>query len=81
MRDEYNIMNLEPRKNPYFKTNGHLMKNSNIDVKKAPTEAQMEMLKQAATRPIFFDEDSQELSDADLAKFKKLSAEKSSTLN
>lgn len=57
------------------------MKISNVDVKKAPTEDQMEMLKQAARHPICFDEDSQELSDAELAKFKKVSAEKSSTLN
>lgn len=57
MRDEYNIMSLEPRKNPYFKTKEHLMKNSNINVKKAPTETQMEMLKQAANRPICFDDD------------------------
>lgn len=65
MRDEYNIMSLEPRKNPYFKTKEHLMKNSNINVKKAPTETQMEMLKQAANRPICFDDDSPELPDAD----------------
>lgn len=72
---------LKPRKNPYTQTKGNIMKISNVDVKKAPTETQMEMLKQAAKRPICFDEDSPELSDADLEKFKKTSAERNSTFN
>ncbi|WP_373245540.1 hypothetical protein [Lacrimispora indolis] len=49
------------------------MKISNVDVKKASTEKQKEMLEDAEKRPICFDEDCQELSEADLAKFKKVS--------
>lgn len=49
MRDEYDISKSNPRKNPYVKT-------TNVDVKKVPTETQMEMLKQAVKRPISFDE-------------------------
>lgn len=49
------------------------MKASNVDVKKAPAEKQMKMLEAAAKRPICFDEDCPELSDEDLAKFKKIS--------
>lgn len=54
------------------------MKVSNVDVKKAPTENQMKMLEAAAKRPICFDEDCPELSDDDLAKFKKISDERKS---
>lgn len=52
------------------------MKVSNFDVTQAPTKEQIEMLKQAADRPIFFDEDCPELSEADLAQFKKISDER-----
>lgn len=51
----------------------YIMKVSNVDVKNAPTENQMKMLEAAAKRPICFDEDCPELSDDDLAKFKKIS--------
>ena len=51
----------------------YIMKVSNGDVKNAPTENQMKMLEVAAKRPICFDEDCPELSDDDLAKFKKIS--------
>ncbi len=52
------------------------MKVSNFDVTQAPTKEQIEMLKQAADRPICFDEDCPELSEADLAQFKKISDER-----
>lgn len=48
------------------------MKVSNVDVKKAPTEKQKKILEEAAKRQICFDEDCQELSEADLAKFEKV---------
>lgn len=52
------------------------MKVSNVDVKKAPTKEQIKMLEKAKKRKISFDEDSPELSEEDLAKFRKISDER-----
>lgn len=52
------------------------MKVSNADVKKAPTKEQIRMLEKAEKRNISFDEDSPELSEEDLAKFRKISDER-----
>lgn len=48
------------------------MKTFSIDVTKTPTEEQIKMLEAAANRPICFDEDSPELSEDDLAKFRRI---------
>lgn len=52
------------------------MKVSNVDVKKAPTKEQLKMLEKAKKRKISFDKDSPELSEEDLAKFRKISDER-----
>ncbi len=44
-----------------------------IDVTKSPTEDQIKMLKEAEKMPISFDEDSPELTDEQLAQFRKIS--------
>lgn len=49
---------------------------SDIDVKKAPTIEQIKMLEQAARLPISFDEDCPELSEEELAKFRRISDER-----
>lgn len=42
-----------------------------IDVKRGPTKEQLEMLEKAASMPIVFDEDSPELSEEELAEFRR----------
>lgn len=49
------------------------MKHMNIDVTKKPTEQQQQMLKEAASRPITFDEDCPELTDSQLKQFRRVS--------
>lgn len=49
---------------------------SDIDVKKAPAIEQIKMLEQAAKLPISFDEDCPELSEEELAKFRRISDER-----
>lgn len=49
------------------------MRISNIDVTKAPTDKQIEMLEQASKLPTYFDDDCPELSEEDLAKFRRIS--------
>lgn len=48
------------------------MKCMNIDVTKKPTEQQQQMLKEAASRPIAFDEDCPELTDSQLKQFRRV---------
>ncbi len=52
------------------------MKAVSIDVNKAPTKEQIMMLDKAAARKVVFDEDCPELSEEDLAKFRKISDER-----
>lgn len=49
------------------------MKCMNIDVTKKPTKQQQQMLKDAASRPITFDEDCPELTDSQLKQFRRMS--------
>lgn len=44
----------------------------NIDITKKPTEQQQQMLKDAASRPIAFDEDCPELTDSQLKQFRRV---------
>ena len=44
-----------------------------IDIKKEPSKEQIEMLERAESMPIVFDEDSPELSDEELAEFRRIS--------
>lgn len=49
------------------------MMKCNVDVHRTPTKDQTEMLKELAERPVVFDEDSRELSEEELAKFRRIS--------
>lgn len=44
----------------------------NVDVHRTLTKDQMETLKELAERPVVFDEDSRELSEEELAKFRRI---------
>lgn len=48
------------------------MKYMNIDITKKPTEQQQQMLKDAASRPVAFDEDCPELTDSQLKQFRRV---------
>lgn len=52
------------------------MKVSNVDVTRKPTKEQIEMLNKVADRPVTFDEDARELTEEELAKFKRVSEER-----
>jgi uncharacterized protein (DUF4415 family) len=43
-----------------------------IDVSKKPTESQIRMLEELDAKPITFDEDCPQLSDAELAQFRRI---------
>lgn len=49
-----------------------------IDITQGPTKEQVEMLENAASKSIEYDEDCLELSDEDLQEFKRISKEKQS---
>lgn len=49
------------------------MMKCNMDVHRTPTKEQLEILKEVVERPIVFDEDSRELSEEELAKFRRVS--------
>lgn len=53
-----------------------IMKVSNVDVTRKPTKEQIEMLNKVAGRPVTFDEDARELTEEELAKFKRVSEER-----
>ena len=44
-----------------------------LDVKKEPTEEQVEMLKKAERMPVVYDEDSPELTEEELLEFRRIS--------
>ncbi len=52
------------------------MKIYDVDVKKAPTIEQIEILERASKLPLSFDEDCPELSEEELAKFRRISDER-----
>lgn len=52
------------------------MKVSNVNVARKPTKEQIEMLNKVADRPVTFDEDARELTEEELAKFKRVSEER-----
>ena len=49
------------------------MKQTDVDVKKAPTKEQIEMLERAARRTICYDEECPPLSEEELKKLKRVS--------
>lgn len=44
-----------------------------IDIRKKPTEEQVEMLKRAEQKPVVYDEDSPELTEEELSEFRRIS--------